>query len=401
MGDGTPVTTTDVYTTPPSPNGLARTYTYSAVNCYNVNITCANNISAVYFYNQWCAQDRITGLTVTPPGAIKLEAFTVNFLITAGTLAKFVVTLNGVDLTQASYSEVTKKGLTVQQTGMLVGVYPLKVYAYNLVSNETYEANFTVDNPIKGIVCTQDKEVINQHESINFFVTMDGGSSVEVLWTWGGDAQTETYTVGQGVDWIKGTNDQNKAHVFSVPGYYSTVINIKNNFNDSNCVLYHTVYNKVENISLTTNSPTPLVMKKAEVLIGLEAAPGSYLPTNATAVCTYGNGQSGSFDFNPTVKHMQLYTSQGNFPVSCNISNARSYLIVTTTVQIVMPVQDFYVKTMCSSATPFAHAKRGDPFEFCLGMYTGNGVTFYIDWGDGSPTYSAARVGKTYLHQFR
>jgi hypothetical protein len=81
---------------------------------------------------------------------------------------------------------------------------------------------------------------------------------------------------------------QSQQHSYSIGGLYDTSVTIANNFNSFsfNCSII--VYGKIENISLITNSPVPLVDGKAEAKMWFYALKP---PANISLVWNYGDGK--------------------------------------------------------------------------------------------------------------
>ena len=90
------------------------------------------------------------------------------------------------------------------------------------------------------------------------------------------------------IDWTAWTGPKQFTHTFQNPGSFNCTAIIKNNFNYSEFWTTVDVYNKVENLTLNSNTPVPYLVDKAIAYFWYTSPTPP--PTKAKIHWQYGNG---------------------------------------------------------------------------------------------------------------
>ncbi len=369
---------------------------YPNEQAYTVTVTCYNNVSLAGTTLLINALEPITGIQLNPKGAIKGQDFNITFTINTGSNPTFTLTLGGVDK-PTTYSATMKTGSTINsQAGLATGEYPVEIHGVNLISDEMYYDNFTIDEYITNLSCAPDDQTVVDiltNECVDFCVEMTGGTSVTVDWDYCSQG-ADSFFAGPVVGW---PGQQCKNRCFNSPGVCTVQITIANNFETFVKSMTVNVFNKVGNLTFECDSPVPYFQITDTVGSGtvnirfntmFSSDPG---PTIAFTNITWGDGDNSMnvpFVLSQAVSH--TYTNDGTYTLSGNVFNKISEVMFDCTVYLAEPVVDFKV-----TVNPPVGVAVYSVAKVVSSIERGVNVTFYWECGaTGNVDFSKQRECK-------
>lgn len=188
------------------------------------------------------------------------------------------------------------RGATAVLAALPIGPHNITIHGINLVSEVLVDFNFSIESRVEGASSAayqyygENKPVIEilQGESVIFNVSIDSGTSITILWDFDDGSPIEVYDTGQSNAWPVVPGYEYRAHSFTTPGVFHVEVTVKNNFDTYTFSHKVIVYNEVENLTLTSNSPRPFVNQRGVVDLFFTTTGNE--PTLAEVVFDYGDG---------------------------------------------------------------------------------------------------------------
>ncbi|XP_074649181.1 polycystin-1-like [Tubulanus polymorphus] len=366
MGDGQS-RYTDHTTTPPS--GSEFSYTYTKTRMFTVDVACANQVSRDSTTYNIHAEERIGNITFDKTGAEKNKAFSIKWSVPTGSNITWTMFFNGQDISSLiSFDEATKQGATQILTGKPVGKYNLTLVGKNMVSESVKSIEFMVEAKIRNPSCEVNATMIKRQETVHVIANVSDGSGVTVDLDFKDGSAPKQYAAGAGVDW-PGTAYQTD-HTYIIPGEYQIVCRVHNGDGDYPFILNVSVYNRIENLTMSSSSPVSLPPGKVDFTFTSTA---QYPPAAATVEFDYGDGSPivpVKFDVATTYSH--VYAIENSYRVKANVSNIIDSMELTKEILVLQPITR--LKLECVPP----HTKPNEVFQARAIMATGSMVT--VDW---------------------
>ena len=372
----------------PSGNVTTLMHTWRRGGVYTVTTRCFNNVSDVTINYVVLIGGGIVNLRMVKEGAKKDEPFYLEFTLDEGDNCTFNLTFDGV-LVPYVYDEPTKQGRSMNQfTKNNLEVIQLTLEAVNLVASEFIEVNFTIEHEILNVrVLPEELQILRWYDPLGYNVTMDAGSSAEILIEFR-DGTNDSYRMPLLMDWhLRANPIELFPHTWAVPGIFKVDIIVQNAFSSHQFTRDVKVFNKVENITLNTNSPVAFI-RTGELRFWFVSL--WYPPTEAFIKCDFGDGEitDPPLVFVDRREYPHAYSSTGVYMLHCNVSNLISWNNYSTEVILEVPVTNMQVM-----ADP-PHVEVNKPVWINVSMDLGENVDLTWDFGDGSPVVEAPRMGE-------
>ena len=368
--------------------GMAKTHKYKEQGTFNVILVCSNNVSQESVNLKQVVVDPITELKMEEEGILKGENKPLNFSIATGSLASFTLTLDGVE-EDIVYDEKTKKGNTVKSFEWTqLGAHKIVLTGSNAISNVTVMVDFVVELEIKDaeMIVVNNKNKIKVDESVTYEVTMQGGTGVHIDWIFG-DGQNDSVADPNSVEWTPGKKEV-KTHTFHLAGEYDVRIIVYNKQKKIEFTHKLVVLAPIEHLTLHSDSPVRYT-PPGQVSLMFKQSQGQK-PTGALMNITYGDGKTDTnlpFDLSKIYQHM--YNDISVYTVNASVANELSQMTLTTTVNVVEPIEGISIQP-----DP-PHASVNEAVKILVFMYRGgtDNVTITWDFGDGH-VEKTKRTGK-------
>lgn len=358
--------------------GIEKVHKYKEQGTYNAILTCYNNVSQDSVQLKQVVVDPITDLKMVEEGILEGENKHLNFSIDTGSMASFILTLDGTQV-DIDYNEKTKKGSTVKKfEWSQLGVHKIVLTGSNAISNITIMIDFVVELEIKDaeMVVVNNKNKIKVDESVTYEVTMQGGTGVHIDWIFG-DGQNHSVANPDSVEWTPGKKEV-KTHTFHLAGEYDVQVIVYNKQKKIEFTHKLVVLAPIENLTIESDSPVKYTPPGLVSLVFKQSQ--GQKPAGALMNITYGDGKSDinlPFDLSSIYQH--TYDEISVYTVKANVANELSGVTLTTTVNVVEPIEGISIKP-----DP-PHAAFDEPVEVSVYMYRGGtaDVTITWDFGDG------------------
>ncbi|CAL1538860.1 unnamed protein product, partial [Lymnaea stagnalis] len=344
-----------------------KAHTYATTGTFNLNVTCANDVSNASASLDVKVQDSVTNLRLILAGANRNQDFYIEWIVDAGTDLTFTLVFDGKPLTMShlnitcTLSDFTRvssnRWRSDLQPGRQAAIVPLTLTASNDVSYAVIETNFTIltaiVNPRFNTTATGN---ITSHVPITFFANVDAGSDVNITVDYG-DTTFDNYLQPQDTDWpgprtfthtfLNGGRFQVTATFRNAGGVHtrSVVILILVGVGVIDCDLdEYALYHPPAYVNLTFLAPS--------------------LPTEPTLTLNWG--EPTSRDIRPALTLNQpypyTYRDTGTFNVTARLENLMGSKTCTKPITV--------VEKLAGPAfiLPFTKAAVGLPFvfQFCL-----------------------------------
>ena len=198
-------------------------------------------------------------------------------------------------------------------------------------------------------------------EAVLFSVSMQEGTSVQVVWDYGDGTADGTHSKANLETWPSGSV-VTKVHTYTTPGIYNCKVTIKNNYDDININSTLYVFNAVDHIKLTSDAP--VAFNKLGSLVTFTLSPKTSLPADQypptlTNISFISLGDDVKYPITDLLQDIPYdrafatfkvathkYFDIGTYVVSLNISNEISSNILTTTVGVDVPISSFMMKVI-------------------------------------------------------
>ena len=189
----------------------------------------------------------------------------------------------------------------------------MTINGYNEVSNVTETFMFTIESPVIGADSKaykngsehegEDFTEILVGEVVTFNMSIVAGTSIKVTWNFKDGSPKETYELAQGEAWP--TNGyQVRTHNFTKPGCYFVEVIVENNFDTYTFSHRVCVYNKVDCLELSSNTPRGFENLKAPTELFFTTT--CHPPTLAQVIFDYGD-QTTSEPLTAYLKNENVY----------------------------------------------------------------------------------------------
>ena len=388
--DGSPQENTTDVETPITWGSLAHTYTADTPvsgPLYDIQLSCANQISSDNHLLSHKAQWPIKNLQLDSYGAQTFSNFLVGFSIDQGTDPAFTLTFDGAAVA-TTYDSGTLTGSTSSTVRKdVTGMYEVAIQAQNDVSDVNAVFNFTVEIAITGATLVSDPAdpELTTGNDVTFTVDCSAGSSVSVEW----DFQDTPAFTNPGPllqDW---SGPQTQTHTFHRPGEWNVTVTLFNNINSIS--LYQTVIilSGIDNVTFVTDSPAPFIKKEGTVQFWFEV---DGIPPAGADVRFDFTGDGTFTDPEPFAEgkiYSNTYTSSGMYTVTARVYNAIDQKDFPATVRVVVPVSNL----MLYVDPP--HAPIGYVVKVCVSMDKGENVSLSWDFADPmAPVITEPRLGE-------
>ena len=220
-------------------------HTFTIPGSVAVHVNCSNNINWMEDTVVVIAMERITGVALTPPGAIANVPFNVILTWTTGTDVSVTLWYDSVEEV-ITVDQNTKQAVSPSKTESVTGLHnvtyiisnPLDpsppavhaVFAIEVaISNPVMTCTFT--NLIKTVGTNDEQAVIPLNSDVQCEVDMDEGTSVVVEMKYNNGETDDQYSVGVGVAWSANSFTFPLTHTFSIAGFSAFELQVSNGFN--------------------------------------------------------------------------------------------------------------------------------------------------------------------------
>lgn len=388
FGDGSEATTTWL-TIPRSGGALLHNYTIKGL--LTLNVTCWNDISRDETLEVVSIYIPVTNVQLTPSGTIKGDPYKFHITYDTGTDVSAELSVEAITV-GLTHDSAKKQFISSSQPSIpTLGKKLVTGAVWNPISRVNIKQNFTIEERIIGFTVTvsPEKYEIVQGDSLEFTAKLMGGTSVRLVFDYG-DGESDTHAIDDLMQWVPGS-EKKFSHKFNKPGVFTVNITAAN-FEIFEKVFEISVLNTVENMTLTSSSPSPFVEPEGVVYFWFLAA--TYPPVNAEVrFIDWGDNTTASAKYVPFTMDRKTYIhpfkSTGTYKVKAHIRNKLSNMYLTTVVKLQIPITN-----MVLDVDP-KHAPIGLPVNVGVRMDSGVDVNLIWNWGDGSNTIEKKRQGST------
>ena len=343
------------------------THVFSLEQCYVVTVTCTNDVSAATATATACTTAAIENLHLVKTGALVGQPISLDFAIDAGTNATFTVKFNGV-LKAYTYDEVSKRGQVTLPTESSTGVFLVEIRGVNMVSDELFVGNFTIEEEITGASCSEGYYNGKVNDSLTFSCTIQGGTSIRILWNYT-DGSSDEHVTQTLARWTPG-NSESRTHMFYTPGIFNVCTTVSNNFNEFPFCMLVKIYNRIEGVSMNAMSPAGFSQ-------GPESPEASFYftctavhsPVDAWVATDWGDrGPIDNTSFSLTNWYSHRFPVKGTYTVKstvCNLVDCTNFTQTFRVMEIILNMQLFGDQ----------HVSVGSPMKMCITLDAGDSVT--------------------------
>ena len=269
-------------------NGSLVSYNYSQTEAvYTVSITCSNNLNSNSYTIQHYVQYEVTNVHLITRGALKNSPYYVQFGLDSGTNAILTFTFNSVLDNGITYSEATKVGKSSLRNAEPSAIYPVRINAWNYVSNVILDDVFQISAPIVNPsllirpVHASSSNIYLFENQIDFIIDMTMGSNVLIVLYFGEELILNALPLNKSIigDWATSKTISRK---YAYPGDYNVSLYLSNSISSFNITNLISVMSDVNGL-----------------IVELESSPVLYLPTKGTGRAFFqfkyfGNSCAGS-----------------------------------------------------------------------------------------------------------
>lgn len=257
------IRTTDDIATPPNTDYM---YTFPKAGHYTVTAVCANGIGTVTDTLTTTAVERIVGLALNPPGAMAGVNFRITVIWTSGTDVTLILNYDGAPITM-TVNEQTRTAVSGIMAGTVTGKHPVSVVMSNSINTETLDMDFSIEIAITkpSVTCNFLSEittnlpapnvVIPTNSGVECHVTMEDGTSVHLIITWGDGSSSYTHSVADGDPWSSNPAPDPITHSFTAPDICSMSVVLENGFSSYTFTYIVNVMTSVDNVEINPVSP--------------------------------------------------------------------------------------------------------------------------------------------------
>ena len=280
-------------------NGGTIDKTFSIPGTVNINATCWNLINTYSSVTSIDAVERISGIALSPPGAMVNTNFLIFMTLTSGSNFQVNLTYDGQIIPMTTFNNRSAIS-TAQQQEAETGPHTVWVTVSNDINNVTENFTFIIEVAITNavVVCIFSNEivvtpsveytVIPLGETVSCSVSMTDGTSVEMLIDWGDGSTNFTHSVGQSLPWSTNPPVMPIYHTYSSPIFCDLNVTLSNAFNIAVRNFPVMVMIGVDNVELNEVSPIAFT-PPARVNFTWSVTSG-FIPIGVTCNMSYGDG---------------------------------------------------------------------------------------------------------------
>ena len=348
--------------------------TYSNPGVYTVKVLCYNNVSEKEDHAEVTVLNPIVGLRLESFGTPVGSPFSLIFTIESGSAPHFTLLFDDAEKS-VSYDPGALTGRSELIASLPLGVYGIVLTAENAVSRVNITTNFTIAIPIADASSFVSESWAMIGMPLEFAVRLVAGSGVSIVWRFNDSSSDDSVSTSPLDKWPPG-GLRSSIHTFVDPGEYVVSVTVGNSLGEPHLFTHEIlIYGPVDNMTLTCNSPVPLVSEGGNA--ELRFVTSGFPPTSAFVVFDYGDGDvSDKLTFDIATMHPHRYMKQGHFFVTANVSNRFTVATYNTTIFVSVAVQDMHIFVRPPAVVV------GEPVVVGVTLEKGSDVTLRLDWGE-------------------
>ena len=372
-------------------NGSLVSYNYSQTEAvYTVSITCSNYLNSNSYTIQHYVQYEVTNVHLITRGALKNSPYYVQFGLDSGTNATLTFIFNSVLDNGITYSEATKVGKSSLRNAEPSAIYPVRINAWNYVSNVTLDDVFQISAPIVNPsllirpVHASSSNIYLFENTIDFIIDMTMGSNVLIVLYFGEELILNSWPLNKSIigDW---NNSIMISRKYAYPGDYNVSLYLSNSVSSFNITNLISVMSDVNGLIVELES-SPVLYQSSKAagraFFVFRYTNNSYAGSHSDVSFSVGdvnNANLGPFwlgmDFTQNISKTPMfydYKIAGLYNASFNVKNKVSSHTLVLPVLVVPTLDGIVVNILPPNVA------MGMTIQLNVYIATGNNIT--LEW---------------------